>query len=149
MEMTTPSAPWQSQDWSERQRLDALAAFIPFLSDPKASFGTWAGGEENNGVLTMPWFSLTPEAKRFLQMLYDYGYVRAFDWSSWAGTAEAAALRDEPDALARASMGQLERILTCLARGDRFAAGTLADAFGSGLLLRIAQRAAELAAQTC
>jgi hypothetical protein len=146
--MTMSNAPWQTQDWSERQKLDALAAFVPVFSHPKASFGTWAGGEENNGILTMPWFSLTPEAERFVQVLYDYGYVRDFDWPSWAGTAEAAALRADPDALALATMDQLERLLTCLARADRLAEGTLAEAFDSGLLLRIAQRAAALAAQS-
>jgi hypothetical protein len=146
--MTSKTVRETRRTGSQRERLQALAAFVPLLSDARLGFGRWAGGEERDGVLTIPWFSFSPEAERFMRTVYDYGFVRDFDWPTWAGTAEAVALRDDPDALAQASIDQLERLLTCLVRGDRFAEGTLAGAFDSGLLLRIAQRAAVLAAMT-
>jgi hypothetical protein len=135
---------WMTQKWSKNEHLAALASFVPLFSDPEVSFGAWAAGTTEDAVITLPWFDFSDDGSRFLQTLYDYGYVWEFDWPSWCKTAEAEALRDDPDALAGASEEQLARLLTALARADRFCEGALSEAYDSGLLLRIVRRAAEL-----
>jgi hypothetical protein len=129
---------------SSQRSLAALAAFATIFSEPGFTFGEWRGGTENDGVITIPWFDLSPEALRFVQTIHQSGWVQEFDWPAWSQTPEAIALRDDPSALEEASPEQLSLLLTSLIRGDRFSAGTLAWAFDHGLLFRIAQRAAAL-----
>ena len=70
-----------------------------------------------------------------------------FDWGSWLQTPEGAALWDDPAALAAATPDQLEMLLTAIIRSDRFVEGSIAGAFESGLLVRIARRAGVLLAE--
>jgi hypothetical protein len=144
MKKNVLNAPWMTKNWNRQERLAALASFLPLFSDPDFKFGEWQGGQDQNGVLTMPWFSMSPEALRFHEVLYDYGYVREFDWNEWARTEEGIALRDDPQAIENADEDQLARLLTALARADRFSDGVLHDAYDSGLLARIVARAAVL-----
>ena len=65
----------------------------------------------------------------------------------WAHGPEGRELASDRDALAQADADQLSKLLTVLIRQDRFNEGTLAGAFESGLLLRIAERAAALLAR--
>ncbi|MCH2154072.1 MAG: DUF6508 domain-containing protein [Phycisphaerales bacterium] len=81
----------------------------------------------------------------FVQMCYDYKWVQPFDWVEWKETDEAAQLRDDPDVLARATPLQLQHLLTVIFRQDRFAEGSAAEHFESGLIGRIVHRAEVLA----
>ncbi len=84
---------------------------------------------------------------RFQRQAYEDGWVLGdFDWPSWARSANAAALRDDPKVLARATPAQIARLLTVLIRQERFADGTLDAAFATGLVQRIVDRAAVLVA---
>jgi hypothetical protein len=56
-------------------------------------------------------------------------------------------LKDDPEATAAATPDQLARLLTAIVRSDRFVEGSIAGAFDSGLLARIARRAAALLAE--
>ena len=67
-------------------------------------------------------------------------------WGTWLQTPEGKALSDGQAALADASPDQQAWLLTAIVRSDRFVEGSLAGAFESGLLSRIARRAAVLAA---
>jgi hypothetical protein len=67
-----------------------------------------------------------------------------FDWQRWLAGDEGRALRDDPAAVANATPDQLARLLTAIARSDRFVEGSIAGAFESGVLARISRRAAFL-----
>ncbi|KAJ5367938.1 uncharacterized protein N7496_007698 [Penicillium cataractarum] len=70
-----------------------------------------------------------------------------FNWVAWIESDEATRLRD-PDGLDQATPAQLEKLLTAMIRSDRFADGTIEDAYSSGLIRRIAQRAAAIVQQS-
>jgi hypothetical protein len=133
----------------EIQRLDALAALLPALEDPDAVFGRWEGSWEGaDGIVHMGYFVPGPVGDAFLAAVGRGGWVTAgFDWPTWARTAEAQALWKDPAAMASATPDQLARFLTALVRSERFSEGTLEEAHESGLLARIARRAAALAAE--
>lgn len=138
------NAPFMTKNWSRAERLAALASFLPSFTEPGLTFGGWAGGTEQAGVIAMPWFEPSGEADRFVKVAYDYGFVRDFDWMEWRQTDEAIALRDDPSALSTASEGDLAMLITALVRSDRFCEGALEAAFDSGLLTRIVERARQL-----
>ena len=125
--------------WEER-RLDAesmtaLAEFLPKFEAPGFEFGDWESG----------WFRPSQDALEFVSACYASGWMKPnFDWPDWAGTEEAARLRDDPKALEQATPEQLSRLLTVLVRQDRFVDGSLGAAFESSLLVRIVRRIANL-----
>jgi hypothetical protein len=129
-----------------RERLKALAGFLPAFEEPGFQFGTWQGGKQKEpGVFSMPYFAQSETAASFVRMAYEQGWMQTdFSWPSWMKTEEAIALRDDPDALATASPEQLAKLLTVLIRQDRFVEGGLNSAFEAGLLTAIARRAEEL-----
>ena len=81
--------------------------------------GTWAGGENVDGVIQMPYYSLGPEAERFISMAYEFGWVTPFDWGTWAQTPEGQRLSAGGDAVAAATPDDLARLLTTLIRSER------------------------------
>ena len=130
-----------------RARLGALAAFLPVFERADFELGTWAGGEEEDGVIQMPYYSFGPEAQRFLRVADDYGWVTSFDWGAWAQTPEARRLLDGGLAIDAATPDELGYVLTTIIRAERFGDGQIADACRSGLLLAIVRRAAGLASE--
>jgi hypothetical protein len=89
--------------------------------------------------------SLSPEAKAFNKMIYQEGWILdGFDWPEWAQTDEFKDLFSNPEALAKASAHQLAKLLTALARKERFCEGTIASACADGLLVGITHRAGVL-----
>tara|TARA_Y100000589_G_scaffold224344_1_gene211926 strand:+ start:389 stop:736 length:348 start_codon:yes stop_codon:yes gene_type:complete len=82
----------------------------------------------------------------FAAMCYKFNWVEPFDWPNWMQTEEATQLRDDPNALANATPKQLQKLLTVMIRQERFVEGSLAEHFESGLIDRIMDRAAVLAA---
>lgn len=137
-----------ASDPSVQDRLSQLAAFGSRLSDPQASFGRWRGGnavEGEENVITSPWFEHSDLANQLSGMLDRSGWVlQNFDWIRWARTREGKALLSDRGAIAAADIDQLAKLLTALVRGERFGEGTLAAAFGDGLLLAAAERAGRL-----
>jgi hypothetical protein len=122
--------------------IDALVRFLPGLASPGFSAGTWRGGEEDaDGVIHMPWFELSDDARAFVAELGRGGWVYAFDWRAWEDEARRLM---EPDGLEHADVEDLRRLFTTLVRSDRFVEGQLAWAFESGLVVRILRRLCEL-----
>jgi uncharacterized protein DUF6508 len=131
------------------ERLQALADLVPILGSPDADFGHWEAPPPVDGVHRMPYFTFGPTAEAFTSAVARGGWmVMGFDWMTWLGTEEGEALRDRPEALAAASADDLSRLITAIVRSDRFVEGSKVGAFESGLLARIAQRAATLLAET-
>ena len=132
------------QEFSEEQ-IRALADFWPVFANPKFVYETQDEVKEKKGVITMPSSSLSPEAKAFNKMIYQEGWILdGFDWPEWTKTDEFKDLFSKPEALAKASAHQLAKLLTALARKERFCEGTMASACSDGLLARITQRASIL-----
>ena len=128
-------------------RIARLAAYAPALRGPA---DTWieTTPPRGSGTSSDPYVMgsgvphLTQAALDFVQMLYDTGWVlNDFDWVGWVDTAEGRALHSDVSAVAAATEMQLAMLLTALVRGDRFAEGTLADAFQGNVILAIAARA--------
>ena len=127
---------------SDADRLRALAELVPVLEAPDADFGHW---ETPPG--TLGYFELGRAGEAFRSAVGRGGWVIAgCDWRAWLETPEGTALRERPEATAEASMEQLARLLTAIVRSDRFVEGSMEGAFESGLLARIAHRAAVLLA---
>jgi len=127
------------------EQIRALADFWPVFSNPKFIYETQDQVKEEKGVITMPSSSLSPEAKAFNKMIYQEGWILdGFDWPDWAQTDEFKDLFSNPEALAKASAHQLAKLLTALARKERFCEGTIASACADGLLVGITHRAGVL-----
>jgi len=130
-------------------RLRILSDLEPILESADADFGHWDGSPPVDGVIHMPYYVFGPTADAVRAAIGRGGWIiTGFDWITWLRTEEGAALRDRPEALAAATVDDLARLLTAIVRSDRFVEGSLAGAFESGLLSRIAQRAATLLAET-
>ena len=128
-----------------KEQIRALADFWPVFANPKFVYETQDKVTEKKGVITMPSSSLSPEAKAFNKMIYQEGWILdGFDWPEWAQTDEFKDLFSKPEALAQACAHQLAKLLTALARKERFCEGTMASACADGLLAGITQRAAML-----
>ena len=123
-----------------KDRLDALAEFLPRFESPDFEFG-----HMTNRPGTMPYYSFSDDALLLIRVCNDMKWVQPFDWGKWKESPEAAHLRDDPAALEAATADQLQRLLTVLIRQDRFVEGALGSAFESGFLVRILRRAAVLA----
>ena len=131
-------------DFTKKQ-LQALANFWPVFTDPKFVYEAQDEVKEKKGVITMPSSSLSPEAKAFNKMIYQEGWVLdGFGWPEWTKTDEFKDLFSKSEALAKASAHQLAKLLTALARKERFCEGTMASACSDGLLVGITQRAGML-----
>ena len=129
-----------------KERLCALAAFLPVFEDPVFVFGEWVERrDEKTGLMQMPFYSLSAGGSDFFHMAYDYGWVkRGFEWTEWKFTPEAEALRDDPECLSRATPDQIACLLTVVIRQDRFCEGELESAYEMGLLTAICRRAAQM-----
>ena len=128
-----------------KKQLQSLADFWPVFANPKFVYEVRDEVKEKKGVITMLSSSLSSEAKAFNKMIYQVGWVLdGFDWPEWAQTDEFKDLFSNPEALAKAAAHQLAKLLTALARKERFCEGTMASACSDGLLARITQRASVL-----
>ncbi len=124
----------------QRERLAALAAFVPVFGAADFSFGEW-----HSPPGQMPWFSLSADASRFISTVSMFDWVvPGFDWPTWQRTDEARRFLEDADAIAGATVEDLERLLTVHIRLNRFSEGHLAVAFEAGQFTAIAQRAAAL-----
>jgi len=133
-----------------KERLAAIAAFLPRFEDPDFSFGEWSEARKSeSGVFTMPYFCYSKGADAFVETAYTLGWITTdFAWPRWAHSPEAIRLRDDPDCMGHATPEQLSRLLTVVIRQERFCEGSLEDAFTSGLLTNICRRAAQLEQET-
>jgi Family of unknown function (DUF6508) len=133
-----------------RDALKQLASFAPALRSGSLTFVQFIppegdGSDDAPYVLGTGQEILTNEGNRFVESVYAAGWVlKDFDWSAWAQTSEGAALLDNSTGLAHATEEQISRTLTALFRKDRFAEGTLAEAFQNGTMLSICERAEKL-----
>lgn len=129
-------------------RLRVLADLLPLLESADAEFGRWEVPPPKDGLHSLGYYVFGPVGEAFLAAVRGGGWVIiGFAWPAWLETDEGRELRDRPDAVAAAGPEDLARLLTAIVRSDRFVEGSIAGAFQSGLLARIARRAAVLLAE--
>lgn len=127
-------------------RLHRLARHLPVFESPGFSFGSWVKSwQGEDGVTVMGWYEPGPEAQAFLADLG--GWITVYDWPTWASSPEGQALLGHPEAVASATVDDLQKLLTVYVRSERFGDGTLENAFKSGMLTAIVRRAGVLAEQ--
>lgn len=128
--------------------LKSLADFFPIFSADGFSCGEWHAPPPKDGVRQLPFFAYTGAVHSFIKAAYSGWMLPGFNWPDWFGSEEARLLVNDPLALDRASPEQLCKLLTAYIRGDRFTEGALAQAFESGLMMRITKRASDIVAVT-
>ena len=131
-----------------KRKSAALIAYLPTFRDRGFVAGRWSGGGEvGPNTFQMPSVEYDEAVQKFAQTAYDEKIVVDFNWPEWIDTEEASRLRNDPSYLATANFDQLSKLLTVIIRQDRFAEGSLLEAFNSGLVLGILERAEALAGE--
>jgi hypothetical protein len=127
-------------------QLRCLADWLPILEAPGFVAGRWRGGETDaQGVIDMPWYDYDERVAGWPGGCEGGSLiVMGFDWMTWLGTPEGQALSSDPAAIAGAGSADLARLVTAIARGDRFSEGNLAGAIDRGFVSAICRRAATL-----
>jgi hypothetical protein len=120
-------------------RVDRVLAFLPLFEQQGYSFGEW-----HTPPGQFPRFAPNNDVSRFIEVLYEDGWIQPFDWGKWQPQAEA--LYRNPRALGRARLSTLRRLLTLHVRKDRFCEGHLAGMLAEGHIVAILRRIAELRA---
>lgn len=134
------AAPLMSKD-----SLRALATHFDRLSEPTFDPGDVVEpGRRSDGVVVIGYARLSEASNAFLDDAIAAGWVRPFDWVVWMTTPEGRRLLSDQSSIAGATADQLSKVLTAHFRRDRFADGTLLEAFESGLMRAIAARAVVL-----
>jgi hypothetical protein len=120
---------------------DAIVALLPTIEAADFRAGTW-----HSPPGALPHFEATPSTTRLIEVLYESGVVNDFDWPAWQKRAER--LVRDPQALSRAQLPTLRRLLTVHVRKERFCEGHLAAMLESGHIAAILRRVAELRPKT-
>ena len=121
-----------------------LLAYLPALGDPASDPGGWSEARQTeSGAVHMPYAIWPDVLEEFVQTLYSEGFIGAFDWRQWAH-GEGERFMQDHEALSRASLDDLRRVLISHVRADRFNEGHLLAEYRAGTLAVILRRAEEL-----
>ncbi len=116
-----------------------LLEFLPIFERQDFVFGEEEGFEKrDDGVITMPYYTMSAEASSFHKALYELGFIRPFDWGGWKH--EAARYVDDLTMLETADLETLCKLLTLHVRAERFCDGHLASMYECGHLTAILNR---------
>lgn len=117
------------------EQWEPLLMLIPKI-EKASKFGEWAGGKrDESGVVELPYLVPDSIVDQFLRLVYDIPVTIGFDWVSWDEGRKIA--RDESFDLDSTDLITKCKLITAIVRSNRFCEGALADAFGSGLILKI------------
>lgn len=114
-------------------QLDAVLKFLPIFERPEYVFGEW-----HSPAGQFPYYSMSREVLDFIQTLSAQEIIFPFDWPSWQ--EEAAQYVSEPDAVERADLLTLRKLLTLHVRQDRFVEGHLAHMLETGHITALLRR---------
>lgn len=119
----------------EIEQLDIILKFLHIFSQEGYKFGEWVAEPGH-----FPYFSYNPDVEAFIVAVHRASLL--FDWTSWSD--EARRYQAHPDALARADLLTLCKLLTTHVRADRFNEGHLATVLESGHITAILRRLKEI-----
>ena len=121
------------------QELDPILKFLDIFSQEGYEFGEWVAISGH-----LPYFSYHPEVRAFIAALYKEKVIIPFDWMSWSDEARRYQLDSE--ALARANLLTLRKLLTTHVRTDRINEGHFAAMLESAHIVAILRRLKEIRA---
>ena len=115
------------------QEIDAILKYLPIFEQPDYQFGQWV---QKRGQFA--YFAYSSEVLEFQSTLYRQNVIISFDWMSWGD--EVKQYQAEPEALERADLFTLRKLLTAHVRADRFVEGHLAQVLENGHIAAILRR---------
>ena len=92
-------------------------------------------GKESGQV---PYLAESQEVLAFHKALYREKMIVVFDWNSWG--EETKRYQSDLDALAKADLLTVRKLLTAHTRADRFVEGHLVSLFESGHIIAVLRR---------
>ncbi|MHB1343237.1 MAG: DUF6508 domain-containing protein [Thermoleophilia bacterium] len=151
---TAPSAPapvspfgGQPRGAPSREDMRVVAAFSEVFSRPGFVAGSWIHPEsEPDGTVQISHWEPALDVQRWHDALYRHGLVvLGHEWSAADRREEMARFQADPSALASADLDTIRRVLTTMARADRFTEGFLDSMFEAGVAQAATRRLAALA----
>jgi hypothetical protein len=119
------------------QEIEALTAFLPRLYAKGFSpIESWSGGKkQKDGSFTIPYPNYNPLVEEFFRAVSGGG------WLDYEYNPDQAyqMLRDE-DLIKRASLSQIQTMLTFCVRGERFSDGHWGEMIEKGYIRRLLER---------
>lgn len=101
--------------------------------------------DEESGFYVLPAIELSARERQFLNLAYqDRWVMEGFDWMTWLRSERGRNLTSRKTLIAQATEMELAQVITTLVRQDRFIEGALHEAFQSGLIAAMVDRAKAL-----
>jgi hypothetical protein len=117
------------EDWQP------LLALIPEI-ERTSKFGEWLGfNADKEGVIQLPYCVPASIVNQFLEIVYAMPIVIDFSWGNWDEGRKIAS--DDNFDFNTIDLVTKCKLITAIARNDRFCEGALVSAFESGLILKI------------
>ena len=127
-----------------RERLETVVRALEQHQGPHGEFDMHV----EDGVASIGGWVLAAPVHEFVQVVYDLQILYPFDWSTWLDTEEGRALKDSPEALEKADLLAVRKLVTAWVRGDRFCDGILVGLAQRGELVRATRRLVTLLTST-
>ncbi|MBE0654597.1 MAG: hypothetical protein IH594_12405 [Bacteroidales bacterium] len=112
-----------------------LLDLIPKLEELKQTAVVKVKANKEEGVFEMPRYDYNSVISEFLDIVYKIPIIIDFEWGSWKKGREMIRNPDfDPESV---DIHTKCKLITALVRSDRFIEGTLAEAFETGLMLKL------------
>jgi hypothetical protein len=114
------------------EHLEQLRLLVAKMQHHECPWGDWRGGNKlSPGVYSMPWMDIGDLASDAMTWLYDSNRVFWFDWPEWdEGRRIFECWHD--DTAASLDHLTVRKLITAIARNDRFCEGAWAEFFEEG-----------------
>lgn len=131
-----------------REDLLAVCTFARRFAEPGFVAGEWVSPQPGeDGVLLAGYWCPSPDVAEWLSTLHERHIIVSFAWTEPGWIHQMQHFTEEPSLLEGADLTAIRKVLTTLARAQRFREGTIAQAFEGGVpqaatrrLRRIAER---------
>jgi hypothetical protein len=118
------------------KEIETLTSYLPRLyADGFLPIDRWSGGKQKDGSITMPYPHYNPLVEEF------YRHISSDGWLDYEYIPERAyeMLKDE-GTIGRASLEQIQTMLTFCVRGERFSDGHWGEMIEKGYIRRLLER---------
>lgn len=122
--------------------INKVLRFLPVFEKEDYEFGQYTLTEFESGSSPFPFYDYRQTVIEFEQTLYEEGFIIDFDWPKWQD--EAKRLHCDREALEKADLETLQKLLTTHTRKDRFCEGHLAAMLREGHVAAILNRLKEI-----
>jgi hypothetical protein len=115
------------------EAVSQLRGLVARMDLHRDAWGEWRGGEKiGENTYSMPWMDAAPIADEAMRFLYEHGLIVGFDWSAW-DEGRTFLQRGGEDRFGDLDRMTVLKLLTSVARQDRFFEGAWVDIFDNGL----------------